>query len=121
MGRPLSLLASLSPEFVWFVRYFWFGVLLSHVRKDLLEDNMQQAVQIVQAQGIPKFLGSHPELYLNKQNIGRRRQKGGTRLSYIWIRYIQKVSGLLLYYRSKKCSNVRIGSICLKVILFITV
>ena len=68
---------------------------LSHARKNLLEDNMQQTALIIQAQGIPKFLGSHPEIYLNKRNFGPRRQKEGIRFSYVWIRYIQKVAGLL--------------------------
>jgi hypothetical protein len=68
---------------------------LSQVRKDLLDDNMQLTALKIQAQGIPKFLGSHPEIYLNKQNIGPRRQKVGIRLSYVWIRYIQKVARLL--------------------------
>jgi hypothetical protein len=94
MGRPFTLRASPSPEFGL------FGIVdllccLSHVWKDLLEDNMQQTALIIQAQGIPKVLGSHPEIYLNKHNIGPRRQKEGIRLSYVWIRYIQKVAGLL--------------------------
>ena len=86
MGRSFALRASLSPEFGL------FGIVdlvccLSHLRKDLLEDNMQQTALIIQAQGIPKFLGSYPEIYLNKHNIGPRRQKEGVHLPYVWIRY----------------------------------
>lgn len=79
-----------------------FGVVdmvccLSHVRKNLLEENMQQTALIIQSQSILKFLGSHPKIYVNKQNIGRRRQNEGIRLSYVWIRYIQNVARLQFF------------------------
>jgi len=65
MGRPFALPAFLNPEFGLFV-IVDLVCCLSHVRKDFLDDNMQQTVLIIQAQGIPKCLGSHPEIYLNK-------------------------------------------------------
>jgi hypothetical protein len=55
-------------------------------------------------QDIPKFLGSHPEMYLNKQNIGPKRQKEGVRL-IMRLNSVQPESVE---------TNVRIGSIRLK-------